>query len=171
MHRLLFKIFIAALSFFLINISNHVEASMKIESTAFKSGKPIPKKYTCSGENISPPLDFLDVPDETKSFALIVDDPDAPNGTFDHWLAWNIPGATRSLLENARVPNQGKNGYKDLRYRGPCPPPGNPHRYFFKLFALDILLNVPDGISKSQLEKAIEGHILEKAELIGTFQR
>lgn len=147
------------------------ELTMKISSPAFEHQQPIPKKYTCSGTDVSPPLVFSDVPKGTKSFALIVDDPDAPSGTFVHWLAWNIKGDSTGLAEGATIPNQGKNGYKENRYKGPCPPPGNTHRYFFKLYALDNLLTLPDGSLKTQLESAIEGHILGKAELIGTFQR
>lgn len=144
---------------------------MKIETDAFQQGQPIPKKYTCQGEDISPALTFKDVPKGTKGFVLIVDDPDAPGGTFDHWLAWNISGDSKGIPEGGRVPNQGKNGFGDTRYRGPCPPPGKPHRYFFKLFALKEKLNLPDGASKSQLEAALKEHLLAKAELMGTFQR
>lgn len=144
---------------------------MKITSSAFQHGKPIPIKYTCSGNDLSPPLAFSDIPDGTKSLALIMDDPDAPMGTFVHWVAWNIDANARELAEGASAPHQGKNGYSVNHYKGPCPPPGNPHRYFFKLYALDISLKLPDGAQKSQLEKAMEGHIIGKAELVGTFQR
>jgi len=147
------------------------ELSMKIESSAFQQGQPIPKKYTCSGTDVSPPLSFSNEPENTQSFALIVDDPDAPGGTFDHWIAWNISAGTHNLPEGAKVPNQGTNGFRDQRYRGPCPPPGRPHRYYFKLYALDTVLDLRDGISKKDLEKAMEAHILGKAELMGTFQR
>lgn len=144
---------------------------MKLESSAFKAHQPIPKKYTCEGEDISPPLSFIDIPKGTKSLAIIVDDPDAPRGTFDHWIAWNLPASTKLLSEKAEVPKQGKNHFDDTRYRGPCPPHGNPHRYFFKAYALDTLIDLPNGISKKQLEDAMEGHILGKAELVGTYQR
>jgi Raf kinase inhibitor-like YbhB/YbcL family protein len=144
---------------------------MQIETPAFQQGQPIPKKYTCSGEDVSPGLIFRSIPKGTKSFAIIVDDPDAPHGTFDHWLAWNIPGNTTSLKEGEKVPNQGINGFQEVRYRGPCPPPGKAHRYFFKLFALDTTLHLADGASKEELEKTMEGHILDRAELIGTFKR
>ncbi len=147
------------------------EKMMKIESSAFKNGQTIPLKYTCSGDNLSPPLSFSGIPAGTESLALIVDDPDAPGGTFDHWIAWNIPSATQALAEGSPVPKQGKNSYRVLDYRGPCPPPGKPHRYFFKLYALDTLLDQPEGIPKGQLEKAMAGHILAKGELIGIFQR
>lgn len=146
--------------------------AMKIESSIIKPGQPIPKKFTCEGENISPPLSFRDIPQETKSLALIVDDPDAPNGTFDHWIVWNLTPQTTSLAEGAKVPMEGKNSYRESRYHGPCPPAGKPHRYFFKLYALDTLLNLPAGSSKAEVEKAMKGHIIEKTESFhGTYQR
>lgn len=144
---------------------------MKIDSSAFQNGKYIPKKFSKNGDNVSPPLTFHEVPKETKSFALIVDDPDAPMGTFVHWLAWNIPGETKELPENAKLAMQGENHYNQARYGGPCPPPGSPHRYFFKLYALDNLLSLPEGASKEDLEKAIEGHVVAKAELMGLYQQ
>jgi len=143
---------------------------MKIESPAFKSGQPIPQKYTCDGEDKSPALQIHNLPAGAKSLAIIVDDPDAPRGVFDHWIAWNLPPAT-SIAEGAKIPNQGKNGFGDSRYRGPCPPKGKPHRYFFKIYALDSMIDLPNGSSKSELEEAIENHILEEAELIGLYQR
>lgn len=147
------------------------EADMKLESKAFKQGQAIPKKFTCQGGDVSPELVFLDTPQETKSFALIVDDPDAPSGTFDHWIAWNIPGNAKGLPEGGKPANQGKNGFGNVGYGGPCPPPGKPHRYFFKLYALDTQLNLPNGASKEQLESALEGHVIEQAELMGIFAR
>lgn len=147
---------------------------MRIESSAFKHQKPIPKKYTCEGEDVSPPLTFSDIPKNTKSLVLIVDDPDAPRGTFDHWILWGLPGNLTTLAEGAPIKKpvlQGKNHFQEVRYRGPCPPPGSPHRYFFKLFALDTVLSLAEGSSKSQILDAMEGHILGKAELIGTYQR
>ncbi len=144
---------------------------MKLESSAFQDHKPIPQKHTCDGEDISPTLQLRDVPKETVTLALIVDDPDAPMGTFDHWIAWNIPGETSELAEGCTMPIQGLNHFKELRYRGPCPPPGAPHRYFFKLYALDFRLDLDEGASKERLQEAMEGHILAKAELVGTYQR
>jgi Raf kinase inhibitor-like YbhB/YbcL family protein len=148
-----------------------LEAAMQVESSAFKHGQTIPKKYTCEGENISPPLIFKDLPEDVKTLALIVDDPDAPNGTFDHWITWNLPGNIKGLEENATVLLGGKNSYNDLKYHGPCPPPGKAHRYFFKLYALDTELDLKAGISKLELEKAMKGHIIGKAEFIGMYQR
>lgn len=144
---------------------------MQIESPAFEQHQPIPQKFTCQGQDVSPPLVFKDIPKGTKSLALIMDDPDAPSGTFDHWIVWNIPPETKQLVEGAKVSNQGKNHFGKASYGGPCPPAGAPHRYFFKLFALDSMLDLHSGISKKQLEDAIEGHVIGKAELVGTYQR
>lgn len=144
----------------------------------FESQQAIPAKYTCTGENISPPLKFLNVPEEAKSLVLIVDDPDAPRGTFDHWVVWNIPPTVTNLSEGAQELFQngskvklGKNGYGKSAYNGPCPPPGKPHRYFFKLYAIDTMLNLNEGASKHQVEEAMRGHILDQVDLIGTYQR
>lgn len=146
-------------------------AFMQIKSSAFADNQPIPVQYTCDGNDLSPPLAFENVPANAKSLAVIVEDPDAPSGTFDHWVAWNIPATTKSLEEGAQVPRQGKNHYNNNKYRGPCPPRGSePHRYYFKLYALDRMLNLPAGSSKKQLEAAMEGKILAKSELIGTFK-
>ena len=150
---------------------------MLIESV-FEFQKPIPLYYSCDGENLSPPLKFSDVPANAKSLALIVDDPDAPSGTFDHWIIWNLPPDLKSLSVGAGElallspsPVQGANGYKKNFYQGPCPPAGKVHHYHFKLYALDRMLSLPVGSAKKDLEKAMEGHILEKAELIGTYER
>lgn len=161
------------LSYFLIFSAqaNTHEVKMKLSSTAFQEGAPIPKKYTCSGDNVSPPLTISAIPEGAKSLALIVDDPDAPMGTYVHWVAWNIKADAKELVEGAKLSHQGKNGYAVNEYRGPCPPPGKPHRYFFKLYALDTLLSLSQGAQKSELLKAMEGHIIAKTELMGTFQR
>lgn len=147
------------------------EVSMKIVSSAFKNGQTIPSQYTCMGKNVSPPLAISDVPPGTKSLALIMDDPDAPGGTFDHWVAWNIAADTKNLPEGVKLTNQGMNGFQKKGYGGPCPPPGKPHRYFFKLYALDISVDKTGGIKKSELEEAMKGHILATAELMGLFQK
>ena len=144
---------------------------MKVESPAFAQHESIPVKYTCQGEDISPPLKFLDIPKDTVSLAIIIEDPDAPTGTFDHWIAWNIPPEKTTLNEGDTVPNQGVNHYHQNRYRGPCPPKGNAHRYFFKVFALDTKLDLPNGSTKDALLKAMNGHILGQAELVGTYKR
>jgi Raf kinase inhibitor-like YbhB/YbcL family protein len=145
---------------------------MKIKSSAFEHQGSIPAKYTCEGDDISPPLTFSGIPAEAESLVLILDDPDAPMGTFDHWLVWNLPPKQHHLSEGAKnLPVLGRNDFEELRYRGPCPPPGKPHRYFFKLYALDIQLDLPEGSSKDEVEEAMKGHILDKAELIGIYQR
>jgi Raf kinase inhibitor-like YbhB/YbcL family protein len=144
---------------------------MQIESPAFVHEQIIPKRYTCDGEDLSPPLHFKDLPAKTKSLVLIVDDPDAPVGTFDHWLVWDIPPSTLDVKEGAKMSHQGTNGFGTQKYRGPCPPKGRAHRYFFKLYALDSLLNLPEGSSKTDLEEAMEGHVLGKTHLIGRYQR
>lgn len=144
---------------------------MYIESPAFEYHRPIPKKYTCQGENISPPLQFGEIPKEAKTLVLIIDDPDAPKGTMDHWIVWNLDPHQTELSEKAQVSSQGRNGYGEINYRGPCPPPGQPHRYFFKLYALDTTLSLKSGSSKSEVEQAMQGHILDSAELVGTYQR
>lgn len=145
--------------------------TIKIESQAFKNQQPIPAKYTCDGKDISPPLSFGSLPANTKSLALVVDDPDAPMGVFDHWIVWNISPDTKQLTEGAAVPYEGTNHFGVARYRGPCPPKGKPHHYHFKVYALDILLELIEGSSKTELEAAMKGHILGKGELIGTYQR
>lgn len=149
---------------------------MIIESV-FESQQPIPSKYTCDGENISPPLRFFQVPQGAKSLALIVDDPDAPRGTFDHWIVWNLPPNLNEIAEGSEefnrlspAPRQGVNGYGKKNYQGPCPPPGKPHHYHFKLYALKEPLILPEGSNKFDVEKAMQGLIIEKAELIGTYQ-
>lgn len=144
---------------------------MHIDTPAFEHHHTIPKRYTCEGEDISPALHFKDVPAGTVSLALIMDDPDAPRGTFDHWIVFKLPANTKELKEGEKPSFQGTNSYQEQNYRGPCPPPGKAHRYFFKLYALDIDINLPKGASKKALEEAMEGHILAKAELIGLYQR
>ena len=151
--------------------------TLTFSSTAFAAGQSIPIAYSCSGRNVSPPLTWGNAPASTKSFALILDDPDAPSGTFVHWVIFNIPSASSGLPE--AVPNsakltdgtlQGNNGAGELGYFGPCPPSGT-HRYFFKLYALDAPLSLPSGATKDQLVSAMAGHILAQAELMGTFSK
>lgn len=143
---------------------------MKISSPAFSQGQPIPKKYSCQGADLSPPLHLEGLPDNAKTLALIMDDPDAPSGTFDHWIAWNIDPISE-IEENTQFSHLGKNHFGKNAYGGPCPPPGKAHRYFFKLYALDIQLGLATGSSKNDLLEAMKGHVLEKAELMGTYQR
>ena len=147
-------------------------AAMTLTSPAFTDGATIPSKYTCDGADISPPLDIGNVPDGAKSLALIVDDPDAPVGTWVHWVLWDIPAQTREILENS-IPagtQQGRNDWKRNGYGGPCPPSGT-HRYFFKLYALDMPLALGAGTTKKDLERAMDGHVLAHTELKGTYRR
>lgn len=144
---------------------------MQITSQEFAQFQPIPERYTCQGQNVSVPLSFKEVPKGTVTYAIIVDDPDAPNGVFTHWVAWNISVTSNEMKEGQAAPNEGKNSYNVVGYKGPCPPPGKTHRYFFKVFALDTFLELPQGSNKAALEEAMKGHVLDQAELVGTFQR
>lgn len=148
-----------------------------IKSSAFENGGMIPSKYTCDGEDISPPLEWDSLPEGTKSIAIISDDPDAPMGTWVHWVIYNIPPDKKGLDENVpkvrELPDgarQGMNDFKRIGYGGPCPPYGV-HRYYFKIYALDTLLDLPPGATKKELLKAMEGHILAKGELMGKYSR
>jgi Raf kinase inhibitor-like YbhB/YbcL family protein len=150
---------------------------IKITSSAFAEGGMIPTKYTCDGEDVSPPLQWGEVPEGTKTIALINDDPDAPMGTWVHWVLFNLPADVKELTENIppdkTLPNGAKQGITDFRrigYGGPCPP-GGTHRYFFKLYALDTEIDLEAGADKEQLLKAMEGHILGKGQLIGKYTR
>ncbi len=150
---------------------------IKVTSTAFDESGMIPEKYTCDGMDISPQLAWANVPDGTKSFALICDDPDAPMGTWVHWVIYDIPANIRELKENIPVKEkldngakQGKNDWRNIGYGGPCPP-GGTHRYYFKLYALDTELNLEPGNTKAELLKAMEGHILDQGELMGKYKR
>lgn len=144
---------------------------MQISSSAFTQGNKIPDQYTCTDENISPPLGFLNIPEGTESLALIVDDPDAPSGTFTHWVVFNIPPSTKTIEEGASPEGiQGKNDFNRLGYGGPCPPSGV-HRYFFKLFALDITLDLDEGATKVEVEHAMEGHIIIQSTLMGVYEK
>lgn len=145
---------------------------MRIKSPAFEEGKEIPQVYTCQGKNINPPLEFYDIPESAKSLVLIMDDPDAPNGTFLHWLAWNI-SPNISKFDEGIVPKeieQGLNGAGKKGYLGPCPPSGT-HRYFFKLYAINKKLSVYPGVTKKELEHEINNSLIEKAQLIGMYQK
>jgi Raf kinase inhibitor-like YbhB/YbcL family protein len=151
--------------------------SFALKTTAFSAGGSIPKKYTCDGADVAPALTWDALPAGTQSLALIADDPDAPVGTWTHWIAWNIPtqGGLPEGLEKGETlgdgTRQGKNDFKRIGYGGPCPPPGKPHRYFFKLYALDSKLDLKPGSSRSELENAMKGHILGQAELMGKYGR
>jgi Raf kinase inhibitor-like YbhB/YbcL family protein len=148
---------------------------MALSSSAFEAGTAIPAKYTCAGDDISPALQWSGPPPDTASFALIMDDPDAPGGTWVHWVVYNLPPDTHSLLasipaeqESTGEGFQGSNSWGRLGYGGPCPPSGT-HRYFFKLYALDTTLDLAAGATKEQVTQAMAGHILVQTELMGTF--
>ncbi len=146
--------------------------TLKITSPSFKDGEMIPRKYTCQGDDVNPQLDISGIPENTKSLVLIMDDPDAPMGTWDHWIVWNISPDTKTIAENS-VPAgavQGKNSWGRNDYGGPCPPSGT-HRYFFKLYALDTTLDIPEKSKKKDVEKAMQGHILEQAQLMGKYKK
>ena len=145
---------------------------MTISSTAFTGNQLIPAKYTCDGQNVSPELAIADVPEKAQSLVLICDDPDAPMGTWTHWTVWNINPKINKIEENS-VPEgaiEGKTSQGDSGYHGPCPPSGT-HRYYFKIYALDIKLNLHHPTDKAELEEALSGHILKQAELIGVYRR
>lgn len=145
------------------------DPALTVQSTAFKNDGKIPMQYSCEGKGINPPLTITGFPAATASFALIVDDPDAPNGTFDHWVIWNIPPTGR-IDENSVPGVQGKNGRGENKYTGPCPPSGV-HHYYFKVYALDIKLDLPSSTDKKALMEAMIGHTLAKGELVGTYQK
>ena len=142
---------------------------MDVTSPAFAHNTMIPQKYTCQGKDINPPLTISNIPEGTVSLALIIDDPDAPIRTWDHWIIWNIQ-PTAKIQENSAPGIQGKNSWGRQDYGGPCPPSGT-HRYFFKLYAIDSTIDLPAGSTKADLEVAMKDHILEQAELIGLYQK
>ena len=146
-------------------------AEMKLTSSEFSNDGAIPSEYTCDGSNINPQLSISDVPSNAKSLALIMDDPDAPVGVWDHWVVYNIPASTKEIPKGKEPQGTaGRNSGGRSGYVGPCPPSGT-HRYFFKLYALDTTLNLPEGLTKKDLEKSMQGHIIAKAELMGTYKR
>lgn len=174
------KILLFVISLFLISSNSIAKegAAMQIKSTAFEENGLIPKKYTCDGFDVSPPLTWTKPPAGAKSVAIICDDPDAPMGTWVHWVIYGISPQAAALPENVppqkevlRGAKQGTNDFRKIGYGGPCPPKGTAHRYFFKIYALDIELNLPAGASKKDVEKAMQGHILAEGQLIGKYGR
>lgn len=160
------------------NKTSEKGAAMKITSSVFADGQTIPKQYTADGNNVSPPLSWIGAPEKTKSFALICDDPDAPVGTWIHWVAYDIPASVHAL--NEAVPPQavlkqgGKHGtssFKTLGYGGPAPPAGKVHHYYFKLYALDSELGMKPGATKQEVLDGMKGHVLAEAQMIGTYSR
>jgi len=146
--------------------------TIQMTSIAFSSGGMIPKRFTCDAENVSPPLSWTGIPQGTKSLTLIVDDPDAPGGTWVHWVLYNLPVELSGINEG--VKNIGMDGYNDFNkpgYGGPCPPKGSTHRYFIKLYALDTLLNLKPGASKHVVERAMQNHVLAQGQLVVKYTR
>ena len=150
---------------------------IQLISGAFEDGKPIPAQYTCQGKNVSPPLAWSSAPAGARSFALILDDPDAPRGTWVHWVLYNVPADTIGLPEGIKVDSrlpgnalQGRNDYKRNDYGGPCPPSGT-HRYIFKIYALDTMLDLKAGATKDDVLRAMEGHVLARGQLMGTVKK
>ncbi|HEY0041541.1 MAG TPA: YbhB/YbcL family Raf kinase inhibitor-like protein [Flavisolibacter sp.] len=164
---ILIFIFIASVT------KSQTATTFKLTSSAFEEGKPIPARYTCDSVNISPPLNWSGFPEKTKSFAIIMDDPDAPMGTWVHWVIYNIPGTITSLQEKKSAEQiksiDGLNSWNEKGYNGPCPPDGT-HRYNFKLYALDKILNPKEGMTKEELLEAMKGHILGETSLTGLFR-
>ena len=158
------------------SIPKEDKAEIKLTSAAFKDRQSIPAPYTCDGVNISPPLEWSGLPKATKTVAIVVDDPDAPSGTWVHWVLYNLPADNIGLVENVPASEnlkaggfQGKNDFGKIGYGGPCPPSGT-HRYFFKIYALDSELSLKAGATKAELMKAMEGHIVLEGQLMGTYR-
>jgi Raf kinase inhibitor-like YbhB/YbcL family protein len=152
-------------------------AKIQVTSSVLQEGQPIPDKYTGHGQDVSPPLQWTGAPPQTKSFAIVCDDPDAPDGTFTHWIIYNVPPADTNFTENITktetLPDgsqQGKNSFGNIGYNGPAPPAGQMHHYHFRLFALDTMLNLSSGVDRDDLLNAMKGHVLAEGELMGTYE-
>jgi len=141
-----------------------------VKSPVFENNQLIPAKYTCDGDNVNPPLTIEGVPEGAKSLVLIIDDPDAPMGTWNHWLVWNIPPTTRKIEENTVPGTEGISTYRKHAYGGPCPPSGT-HRYFFKVYAVDAKLDLTANAEKKDVERVMESHVLAEGELVGLYRR
>lgn len=157
-------------------IEAEASMSLTISSPSFANGGNIDRKFSCDGADLSPQLRWNEPPAGTKTFALLADDPDAPGGNWNHWVIWNLPAAARGLAEGLRKDGelsdgsrQGHNDFRKTGYNGPCPPPGKPHRYYFKVYALDTKLDLKPGANKKELEAAMKGHILAQAEWMGRY--
>jgi len=155
------------------DLKNEAKQTLNIYCEAFSYGGQIPKKYTCDGENVPPPITWGNVPQGIKSFVIIMYDPDAPGGTFIHWILFNIPPTVTSISEeNAdKVGVKGRNDFGRLGYGGPCPPPGSTHRYFIIVFALDTQLNLKEGVKLSAVLEAMKGHVIAYGEYMGKYRR
>jgi Raf kinase inhibitor-like YbhB/YbcL family protein len=176
-HAIVFSVPAIALCLFSVTRLLGKPMAFQLKTSAFSNGGMIPPKYTCDGPDVSPALSWTDPPAGTKTFALIADDPDAPGGTWVHWVLYDLPGNVRELAEG--VPKtkdlesgarQGMNDFRRIGYGGPCPPRGAVHRYSFRLYSLDLRTQLPAGATKSDLERAMTGHILAQSELMGRFQ-
>jgi Raf kinase inhibitor-like YbhB/YbcL family protein len=172
-----FRLTVCVAAALLLAVRVWAQPKMEIRTNAFAPGAPIPARYTCSGDDVSPALSISGVPQSAKALALIVDDPDAPSGTFVHWVVYNLPPGTSHLDEAvAKVSampgggSQGRNDFGRAGYGGPCPPPGAPHHYRFRLFALNGQI-APQAATGQAVEQAMEGHVIATAEMTGTFQR
>jgi Raf kinase inhibitor-like YbhB/YbcL family protein len=174
------RLIVLLVSPFVVAFTQKTGGSMtfQVTSAAFSRGETIPKKFTCDGPDVSPQLGWNDAPAGTESFALMADDPDAPVGTWVHWVLYDLPGSARELAEGVakqeQLPSgarQGRNDFGKIGYGGPCPPPGKPHRYFFKLYALDAKTNLKAGATKADVERALKGHVIGQAELMGMYGR
>jgi Raf kinase inhibitor-like YbhB/YbcL family protein len=159
-------------------MSLNVSKGLMLSSESFEPGRDIPMKYTCDGDDLSPQLSWNGAPDGTETFAMIMDDPDAPGRVFTHWVIYNIPAHRNELPEGVRGEkiikkgcSQGLNDFRQMGYGGPCPPPGKPHRYRFHLYALDTVLDVPSGVPKSAVLGAMKGHVLAESEIVGLYGR
>lgn len=144
---------------------------LTVTSPAFQPNQHIPNKYSCDYEDINPPINIEGIPEGTKSLALIIDDPDAPSGIFDHWIIWNISPSQNNIAEHTAPGTEGLNSMGEHGYTGPCPPPGKPHHYNFKVYAVDAQLGIGTNSDKKALEKALKGHVLAEGKLIGLFSR
>jgi len=174
MKKVLFNLFLFFICF-TMPLFGGGKMSMQIFSNSFQANGFIPKKFTCDGKDISPNLKWSNFTENIKSFVIIMDDPDAPVGTWVHWVLYNIPPNINELPEGADINNfgakQGKNSWGKNSYGGPCPPPGKPHRYFFKIYALDISTDFPEGLTKEEVLEKIENHIISRAEIMGYYKR
>lgn len=162
----------------LVSSGGGAPMNLQVKSPDFTSGGMIPKQFTCDGEDLSPALEWSEPPSGTQSFALIADDPDAPVGTWVHWVAFNLPASLRSLPRAVPKKEQladgtrhGQNDFGRTGYGGPCPPPGKAHRYFFKIYALDTKLNLPSSATKKEVERAMQNHVLAQGEYMGRYSR
>lgn len=151
---------------------------MELRTSAFHPGGEFPAKFTCDGSDVSPPLSWTTPPDGTQSFALVMEDPDAPGGTWVHWILYDLPSGERALPEQVSpertLPSgtrQGRNDFRKIGYGGPCPPPGAAHRYYFRLYALDTTLELRANATRAEVDRAMRGHILARAELMGRYRR